>query len=74
MRTQAQVESLCRRLYRELGKDPADLIQIRPVDGGWHDALSYEITTKDMKRTRIYRRDLDDDNNQNIQNCLRTFS
>lgn len=74
MRTRADVESLCRSLYQGLGQDPGDLIQIRPIDGGWHDALSYEITRKDLKRTRIYRRDLDDNNTANIQDCLRTFS
>jgi len=74
MRTQAHVESLCRRLYQELGRDPADLIQIKPVDGSWHDALSYQITRKDMKHARVYRRDLDDGNSENIRNCLRTFS
>lgn len=73
MRTQAQVEDLLRRLYQDIGKDPAELIQIRPVDGGWHNALSYEVTRGDLKKTRIYRRDLDDDNDENIKAYLSTF-
>ena len=67
MRTQAQVGDLLRRLYQDLGKDPAELIQIRPVDGGWHNALSYEVTRGDKKQTRIYRCDLDDNNDEKIK-------
>lgn len=73
MRTQAQVEELIRRLYQEAGKDPVDLIQIKPIDGGWDNALSYEVTRKDEKRVKIYRKDLDDGNEQNIKDALRTF-
>ena len=74
MRTQATVEALCRRLYHELGKDPAELVQIKPIDGGWENALSYEVTRNDKKQTRIFRRDLDDKNNEGIKACLRSFS
>ncbi|OGP28834.1 MAG: hypothetical protein A2038_04195 [Deltaproteobacteria bacterium GWA2_57_13] len=74
MRTQAQVEQLFRSLYQDLGKNPADLIQVRPVDGGWDNALSYEVTRKDKKKTRVWRRDLDDNNNENIKASLRQFS
>ena len=49
-----------RNQYRAIGKDPAELIQVEPLDGGWNDAVSYEITQNDQERARIYRRDLDD--------------
>lgn len=74
MRTQVSIESLCRHLYQQLGEDRAELIQIKPIDGGWDNALSYEVTRRDMKRTRVYRRDLDDENAENIRSCLRGFS
>lgn len=74
MRTQATVEALCRRLYHELGKDPAELVQIKPIDGGWKDALSYEVTRSDKKQTRIFRQDLDYNNDESIKDCLRSFS
>lgn len=74
MRTQATVEALCRRRYHELGKDPAELVQIKPIDGSWENALSYEVTRSDKKQTRIFRRDLDDNNNESIKGCLRSFS
>jgi hypothetical protein len=49
VRTHTQVEQLFRSLYQDLGSDPADLIQIRPVDGGWDNALSYEVTRKEKE-------------------------
>ena len=73
MRTQAEVEGLIQRLIREIGSNPAELVQIKPRDGGWENALSYEITQKDGKRARIYRRDLDDGNEQGIKTALRGF-
>lgn len=73
MRTQAQVQQLIRSLYQELGYDPAGLIQIKPVDGGWDDALSYEVTRQDSRCTRVWRSDLDDDNTA-IKACLSQFS
>ena len=74
MRTQTEVESLIRRLFREIGSDPSDLIQITPKDGGWENALSYKVTKKDGKQTTIYRRDLDDKNENRIKNALKTIS
>ena len=74
MRTQASVEELIRRLYQELGGKPEDLLQIKPIDGGWDNALSYEITRKDRKHSTVYRKDLDDGNKQNIKSSLSAFS
>jgi len=74
MRNQATVEALCRRLYTELGQDPAELVQIRPMDGDWSNALSYEITRTDRKHARIWRRDLDDNDMEGVKNCLRRFA
>ena len=73
MRTKHGVESLVQRLYQENGCDPSELVQIIPKDGGWHNALSYEVTRSDMKRARVYRRDLDDKNEQQIARSLRSF-
>ena len=74
MRTQAQVEGLISRLYQQLGKDPADLMQIKPMDGQWHDALSCQVTRRDQTQTRIWRSDLDDGNERNIIQSLQGFS
>jgi len=67
------MEELIQGLFQEIGYDPAELIQVKPKDGSWENAISYEITRKDGKRTRIYRRDLDDGNEQGMKNALRGF-
>lgn len=74
MRTRAQVEGLISRLYQQLGKDPADLLQVKPMDGQWHDALSYQVTRRDQTQARIWRSDLDDGNEGNIMKSLQGFS
>lgn len=73
MRTQDRVEELIRNFYQELGGNPADLIQIKPIDGGWDNALSHEITRNDKTRTSVHRSDLDDKNKQNIMGSLQEF-
>ena len=61
-------------IYQQLGKDPSELQQISAKDGEWGNALSYEITRHDGKRTHILRSDLDDDNDFNIKRALMSFS
>ena len=73
MRTQSEVESVVRRAYQKTGGDASDLVQIKPIDGGWDNALSYEVTRSDGKHTRVYRSDLDDENEQWIADSLRSF-
>lgn len=64
---------MVRRLYEKLGCEPADLLQISPVDGGWENALSYDVKRKDGKQAKIYRRDLDDRNETALTTALRGF-
>lgn len=73
MRTQTEIELLFHSLYKDLGQDITDIIQIKPRDGGWHDALSYEVTRRDGKRTTVSRKDIDDDNEQNVKIALTRF-
>mgnify|MGYP001562041551 CR=1 FL=1 len=74
MRTQAQIEELFCRLYGDLGNDPADLVHIKPMHGKWEDALSYEVTRKDNKKTLVFRKELDDGNENNIKASLSAFA
>lgn len=74
MRTQAEVEGIISRLYQQLGKDPTDLVRIKPIDGQWHDALSCQVTRQDQTQTRIWRSDLDDGNEHKIMQSLQGFS
>jgi len=74
VRTRAQIEELIHRIYRDLGNDPADLVLIKPMDGSWEDALSYVVTRRDEKKTQVYRRDLDDRNENGIKASLNAFA
>ena len=73
MRTQHEVESIVQRAYSTVGGDPSQIVQIKPIDGNWENALSYEVTRSDMKNARVYRRDLDDSNLQGIERSLQQF-
>ena len=73
MRTQGDVEETIRHLFEKIGGDPADLLQIKPIDGDWENALSYKVVRKDGKQTKIYRLHLDDSDEQEMKNALRNF-
>ena len=73
MKTENEIRALFAGVYRRIGKDPADLVQIKPMDGGWGTALSYEITRRDGFKTRVFRRDIDDANDTNVLAALNAF-
>lgn len=74
MKTRDEIELLVKNIYKASGNDPDDLSQIKPVDGSWHDALSYDVTRSDGKQTRIFRRDIDDKQESSIAAALSSFS
>lgn len=59
-RTKEMVEAHLRKLGEEAGGDPNARVFIKPNDGGWLNALSYNLVTKDGRSVRIFRRHLDD--------------
>ena len=36
MRSKEDIENLVQRLYSQLGNDPSDITQIKPIDGDWY--------------------------------------
>ncbi len=68
-------EQRIRRLIEHLyGNDAQPLLRnIIPKDGTWETALSYLVVREDRKRVRVWRRDIDDNNNQAIRDALRQF-
>jgi len=73
MDAKERIENLIRRLYGELGNDPSDIAQIKPIDGGWGTALSYRVFRGDKAEAVVRRRDIDDQNEMNIKEALRHF-
>ncbi len=73
MRTQTEVEQLLRDAYVRIGGNPADILQVVPNDGSWENALTYTVKRADGKQTRVFRKDLDDREDQKINATLRGF-
>ena len=74
MKTEPEVYSLIQRLYSDLGREPAEIVRVRPLYGGWYNALKYEVVRKDGTVTAIRRKDVDDFNCAAIADALKTFA
>jgi len=73
MRTEQDVRKLITQLYRDLGKDPAELKSIKPVGGDWASASSYEVTRADGAVVSISGKDIDQANEPQIAAALGRF-
>jgi hypothetical protein len=69
-RTEETLIAHFRKLWEEAGGDPSDLRSIRPKDGGWSNALNYELFTEDGRYVRVPRRLLDDRDDWAIRELL----
>lgn len=70
MQIQAQVEQTIRAVIKEVGFSPDHVLQIKPKDGGWENALSFEILNDAGKRASIFRSDLEDGNKSALKQVL----
>ncbi len=73
MDDEQRIRRLIEHAYASLGNDAQPLRNIIPKDGTWETALSYLVLREDGKRVRVWRRDIDDNNNQAIRDALRQF-
>ena len=73
MTKEQEIKNMIYSLYQQLGLDPTDLEFIKPNDGGWGYALSYDIVIKDGAVARIYRKDIDDSATAQLLAGLRQF-
>ncbi|MFZ1745072.1 MAG: hypothetical protein WBO24_06265 [Nitrospirales bacterium] len=73
MTKEQEIKNMIYGLYRQLGLDPEELKFIKPNDGVWGNALSYDIQRKDGAVARIYRKDIDDSATVPILAALRRF-
>ena len=72
MDDEQKIRRLIKHEYASLN-DAQPLANIIPKDGTWETALSYLVVREDGKRVRVWRRDIDDNNNQAIRDALRQF-
>jgi hypothetical protein len=74
MKTQTEVYSLIQRLYADSGGDSAQIVRVRPLYGGWYNALKYEVVRADGTVTAIRRKDVEDSNYDAMSAALKTFA
>jgi hypothetical protein len=74
MKTETEVYSLIQRLYADSGGDSAQIVRVRPLYGGWYNALKYEVVRADGTVTAIRRKDVEDSNYDAMAAALKTFA
>jgi hypothetical protein len=61
-------------VYRDIGGNPIELVSIRPSQGGWLNALRFEVVRADGATTWLSRRDIDSANRRGLTKALKAFS
>jgi hypothetical protein len=72
-KTAQSITSLIVECYTRTGGIPDDIAFIRPRDGDWSNALSYQVVKNDRSWCTVYRRAIDDDDINEIISCVRRF-
>lgn len=72
-KTRAEIDPIICTSYGAIGGDIREVAHIRPEDGGWDNARSYEVTLKDGRKALVARRYVDDENRVSVMDALRGF-
>ncbi len=73
MKSKESITDLIYTAYESMGHDPKDITKIVPEMGNWEKALSYRVTRQDDLIARVWRKDIDDNNAENIKVSLALF-
>ena len=73
MKTEREIVDLIRAIYKDVGGAPADLAHIRPLYGGWLNALRYEVVRMDKASTLLWRVDIEKMNRRPLTKALRAL-
>ena len=73
MKSKESITDLIYATYESMGHDPKDITNIVPEMGSWEMALSYRVTRQDDLIARVWRKDIDDNNVENIKVSLALF-
>ena len=73
MKSKESITDLVYAAYESMGHDPKDITNIVPEMGSWEKALLYRVTRQDDLIARVWRKDIDDDNVENIKVSLALF-
>lgn len=73
MKSEREILDLIWAIYRDVGGAPADLAHVRPLYGGWLNALRYEVVRMDNATTLLWRVDIENVNRRPLTNALRAL-
>ena len=74
MKSKESVMELIYAAYDSMGQDAKDITDIVPeMPINWEKAASYRVTRQDNHIARVWSKDIDDDNDQNIKISLELF-
>ncbi len=73
MKSKESITDLVYAAYESMGHDPEDITNIAPEMGSWEKALLYRVTRQDDLIARVWSKDIDDNNVENIKVSLALF-
>ena len=74
MKSKESITDLIYTAYESMGHDPKDISKIVPEDKfGWEKGLSFRVIRQDDLIARVWRKDIDDNNVENIKVSLALF-
>ena len=74
MKLKESITDLIYTTYESMGHDPKEITNIVPENrASWEEALSYRVTRQDDLIARVWRKDIDDNNVENIKVSLALF-
>jgi hypothetical protein len=74
LKSEEQILQLLAPLYRDLGRDPRELVRVAPSYGGWLNALRFCVVRADNATTWLTRKDIDSENRRRLMRALESFS
>jgi hypothetical protein len=73
VKSESEVLELVRAIYSDIGGSPGALVSVRPIHGGWLNALMFEVVRNDNTTIRVARADIDRANRRSLTKALSTF-
>jgi len=73
MKSELEILEMVGTIYRDIGGDPTELASVRPLWGGWFNALTFEVVRVDHSVTRLSRDDIESANRRRLTKAMKAF-
>lgn len=74
MKSAREILDVIGPVYRDIGGNPSELVSVRPSQGGWLNALRFQVIRADSATTWLSRKDIDNLSRRGLTKALRAFS